>query len=72
MKCYLCDSYEHIALKCPKFAKCKGNLMKMYLKQINITQNKGKPEEEKKRDLNSVVMEKEIAHEKVYYIEIEK
>ena len=43
MQCYICDSPNHLALKCHKFSqKWKGNLMKVkFKKSTNINdQNK--------------------------------
>lgn len=32
MRCYICREMDHVALKCPRFNKFKGNLMRMYAK----------------------------------------
>mmetsp|Transcript_38413 Transcript_38413/g.58489 ORF Transcript_38413/g.58489 Transcript_38413/m.58489 type:complete len:124 (+) Transcript_38413:2363-2734(+) len=33
-QCYLCQAPDHLALKCNKFYRWKGNLMKMYVLQM--------------------------------------
>jgi hypothetical protein len=35
MHCYLCKEANHISLKCPKYSKWKGNLMRIYANQMN-------------------------------------
>ena len=30
--CYICNKKDHLSLKCPKYARWRGNLMRMFVR----------------------------------------
>jgi hypothetical protein len=56
IRCYICNKYGHICMKCPYYNKRKGNLVKTYNKIMKKKQSKAKMKSSKrnnKRDRKS-------------------
>ena len=53
IQCYICDSPNHLALKCHKFTqKWKGNLMKIKFQSLKNNQRKEQNSNDYKEEVN--------------------
>tara|TARA_B110000285_G_C15100376_1_gene604644 strand:+ start:1159 stop:1548 length:390 start_codon:yes stop_codon:yes gene_type:complete len=50
IKCYICKKTDHLALRCPKFPKWRGNLMRMLMQQQNEENEANETNEEKEQN----------------------